>query len=314
MDALAGFLQGDATLAVVLDVLGTVDPDDIVKIARTLEPDAAEIFSFTASVGVVFGIRRGDGSRVALKIFGRGTDVEYLDRVQELQRALRDAGFPAPRPLGRQGTAIREEWVDRGRFVDGHRPEARAAMARELARFHELAARAGVAMDRRPPQPHNVLWPPPHNVLFDFEATAAGAEWIDEIAHAARAVPVCGATVIGHDDWAAKHLRFDDDFRLTALYDWDSIKIELETVLVGHAAGSFTYTEELAEPVELWPSADESLEFIAAYEESEGDLSPRPSVGRRSRRASTFARTPRVASTRTRARSRAQVSQTSPTR
>ena len=41
-----------------------------------------------------------------------------------------------------------------------------------------------------------------------------------------------------------------------------------EPVIVGTAAGSFTYTEELEEEIDVWPSLDESRAFLAEYEEA----------------------------------------------
>ncbi len=48
------------------------------------------------------------------------------------------------------------------------------------------------------------LWPPPHNALFDFEATAAGAEWIDGIAAYAKDLvdEFQAPVVVGHADGA----------------------------------------------------------------------------------------------------------------
>ena len=45
---------------------------------------------------------------------------------------------------------------------------------------------------------------------------------------------------------------------------------ELEPLLVGNAAGSFTYTEELSYDVFVWPAAQESLAFIDEYESARG--------------------------------------------
>ena len=56
----------------------------------------------------------------------------------------------------------------------------------------------------------------------------------------------------------------------TALYDWDSVTTELEPTLVGTAAGSFTYTEELDDEIDVWPTAYESLAFIEEYEVARG--------------------------------------------
>lgn len=266
MDGIDRFLCDEPDSPIVLDVLGTLDADEIRARVHALDPKAHSIFFFAASVGALFGVERADGSRVAIKIHKLFTDEAYFDDVQRVQGALADAGFPAPRPLGRRGLVLWEEWLDEGTFRDAHQPDVRSAMANELARFHRLATASG-SRPRRPfLRPSGALWPKPHNVLFDFEATSAGAEWIDEIGRAARRVPVIGSEVVGHTDWSAKHVRFDDGLRLTALYDWDSVTTEHEPVLAGTAAGSFTYSEELDHPIAVWPTADESLAFIEQYE------------------------------------------------
>jgi hypothetical protein len=256
----------------VLDVMGTVDPEAIRARVRDVDPAAHEVFFFTASVGALVGVRRRDGSRVAVKFHKLVQDV-YFEDLHRVQSALADAGYPAPRPLGRVGNATIEEWLDAGSFRDAHDPEVRSVMARELVRFHSLAT-AVAARPRRPffPLGSEALWPVPHNALFDFDATSDGAEWIDEIARAARPLrDACnGPEVVGHTDWSAKHLRFDEALRPTAVYDWDSLDTQPEPLLVGNAAGSFTYTEELDQAVFPWPSVNESLAFIDEYESARG--------------------------------------------
>jgi hypothetical protein len=255
---------------IVLDVLGTDDADAIRDVARRYEPETEEIFFFAVSVGALYGVRRRDGSCVAIKVNTLFRDPAYFAEVQRLQSALRAAGFPAPAPIRREGTVTVDEWLDAGTFRDGHEPEVRRALAASLARFVELATATGIRPRREFLRPPGALWPKPHNVLFDFAATAAGAEWIDEIARAARSVPAVGRRVVGHTDWAAKHVRFDPGLRPTAVYDWDSVDTELEPLLVGGAAGSFTYTEELEPPVACWPTPDESAAFLADYEAARG--------------------------------------------
>ncbi|HEX3805552.1 MAG TPA: hypothetical protein VHV52_02125 [Gaiellaceae bacterium] len=271
MDAVDTYLSTYPGSPIVLDVLGTLDGDEIRARVRELDPGAVEIFSFAASVGALFGIRRDDGSRVAMKIHKLFRDERFLDDLQTVQRALVDRGFPAPRPLGRQGYVTWEAWQDQGVFVDAHDPRVRRVLARTLARLVELATATGV----RPRRPLELLpgglWPVPHNALFDFGASHEGAEWIDEIARNAAAArdAVPGREVVGHTDWAVKHLRFDAELHPTVVYDWDSLDTQSESRIVGSAAASFVYTEEL-EVESLWPSVEESLAFIAEYEEARG--------------------------------------------
>jgi hypothetical protein len=273
VDAVDKLLRRYPDSPVIEDLLGTLDAGEIRARVHELEPDAKEIFFFTASVGALFGVRCRDGSRVAIKVNKLFTDVRYFAEVQELQARLADAGYPAPRPVRLIGTVTVDEWRDDGEYRDAHEPEVRRAMTRELVRFHRLATETGLRPRREFLRPDGALWPKPHNVLFDFEATAGGAEWIDEIATAARAIADggVGTEVVGHTDWSAKHLRFSPALEATALYDWDSVTTDLEPRLVGTAAGSFTYTEELGHDIAVWPSTAESQAFIADYEEERGE-------------------------------------------
>lgn len=270
MDAVDTWMSTYPASPVVLDVLGTLDPAEIRAVAYRYEPELDEVFFFAASVGALFGVLRRDGSRVAIKVNTLFRDAAYFGEVQRLQFALRAAGFPAPAPVRREGTVVVDEWLDEGEFRDGHEPEVRRALAAALSRFVELATASGLRPRREFLRPPDALWPKPHNALFDFEATRAGAEPIDEIARAARAVPSAGREVVGHTDWAAKHVRFDEDLRPTAVYDWDSVTTESEPWLAGGAAASFTYTEELAPPVRRWPAPEESQAFLDEYERGRG--------------------------------------------
>jgi hypothetical protein len=271
MDGIDAYLRRYPDSPIVLDVLGTLDAAEIRARVRELEPLAEDVFFFAASVGALFGVLRADGARVAVKIHKLVADEAYFELVQRVQASVAAAGFPAPRPRGRRGLVTWEEWIDEGAFRDAHDPDVRTAMAHELLRFHVLATATGLRPRRPVRRSADELWPKPHNVLFDFEATAAGAEWIDEIGRAARRVEAVGSEVVGHTDWSAKHLRFDDALQATAVYDWDSVTTDLEPVLVGTAAGSFTYTEELEHPIDVWPAAEESLSFIQEYEVDRGE-------------------------------------------
>jgi hypothetical protein len=156
-------------------------------------------------------------------------------------------------------------------YRDAHEAAVRRVVARQLAELIRLTDELHPLNGLEPyfPPPESPLWPTPHNVLFDVEATTEGAEWIDEIASAAkpmRDVQV-GRLVIGHGDWTVKHVRFDG-LRPTAVYDWDSLHTDFETVFSGGSAATFTFTERL--PVRLWPSVAEAEAFFDDYERARG--------------------------------------------
>jgi hypothetical protein len=251
---------------VVASIFGTTDSEAIWAHVRALCPEAVDCFAFRASVGALFGLELHGGSRVALKVHPARSS-EYLTAMQQVQEHVWRHGFPAPRPLGVRGRATLEEWRDEGVYRDAHEPAVRRALAQQLVRLTQLTSGVRPGTDLPPFFPRAVgpLWPPPHNVLFDFEATAHGAAWIDEIATSAKAQRDAGGgeIVIAHHDWTAAHIRFRD-LRPTAVYDWDSLSSGFEPVFVGEAAGHFTYTEHL--DVELWPTVDETFMFIADYE------------------------------------------------
>src|SRR5439155_5202776 len=156
--------------------------------------------AFEVSVGALFGLRLRDGSRVALKVHVQH-EPERLEAVQRVQAHLVECGFPCPRPLGVRGRATLEEWNDDGDYLDAHAPPVRRVLAQNLAELFRLASELLplACMEYFPPE-DGPLWRGPHNVLFDFEATARGAEWIDEIAQAATPLrdSRVGDLVIGH--------------------------------------------------------------------------------------------------------------------
>ena len=240
-------------------ILGTDDRD---AVWRQLCPEAVECFAFELSVGAVFGLVVRGGDRVALKVH-RGATAERLAAIQEVQEHLWRYGFPCPRPLGVRGHATLEEWRDDGARQDAHDPEARRRLAQLLIRLMRLTRNVRPTADLQPffPRAGGPLWPAPHSVFVDFDATAEGAEWIDEIAAAARAQRDRGGgdIVVAHHDWTAKHVRWAG-IKPTVVYDWDSMSVGFEPVFVGEAAAHFTWD------VEPLPSVDEALMFIADYE------------------------------------------------
>jgi len=109
----------------------------------------------------------------------------------------------------------------------------------------------------------------PHNVLFDFETTAQGAEWTDDIARTALAVmrPATSRIVVGHLDWSAKNMRMGPQ-GIAVVYDWDAVFLDRETFVVGAAAAHFPMTWELDVPG--IPDAREVMAFVQEYEEARG--------------------------------------------
>lgn len=247
---------------VVRSIFGTTDAEAIWSDVTTMCPEAVDCFLFEASVGALFGLVVRGGDRVALKVH-RAATAERLDAMQHVQEHLWRYGFPCPRPLGVRGRATLEEWHDDGTHRDAHEPAARRALAQLLVRLLTLTRGLRPAVDLPPffPRPGGPLWPEPHNVLFDFDTTAAGAEWIDEIARSARERrdTSSGPLVVGHHDWTSKHVRFDG-IKATAVYDWDSLSVDFEPVYVGNAAAHFTYD------LGPLPTLDEALLFIHDYE------------------------------------------------
>jgi hypothetical protein len=249
-------------------IFGTDDPHAIW--AQVLEacPDAVECFAFEVSVGARLGLRLRDGSRIALKVHVGREGPRYLEAVQRVQQHLWERGFPCPKPLGSRERVTLEEWRGDGEYRDAHDPAVGRVVAGQLVELFRLTGELEPPPGLEPffPSPDAPLWPIPHNVLFDFEATAKGAEWIDEIAGAAKPLrdAQAGRLVIGHGDWTVKHFRFDG-LRPTVIYDWDSLNTDFETVFVGGSAATFTYTEHL--PVSVWPTVDEAQAFLDDYEQ-----------------------------------------------
>jgi len=161
---------------------------------------------------------------------------------------------------------------DDGAPGDALEPDVRrewaALLERQIRLCRALADLPGLS-GWRPPAGR--LWNDPHNVLFDFERTSVGAEWIDAIAAEALGVLLRhGApTVLGHADWSAKHFRCASrrpaGQRITAVYDWDSLRRGTEVELVAGAAMTFTVTWYVPGR-DVLPAIEHALGFVSDYE------------------------------------------------
>ncbi len=238
-----------------------------------LGADVTDMLFRATSVGIVFGVRLGDGRRAVVKVHQPRESRETLEAVHAVQSALFGAGFPCPEPLVGptplgNGFARIESLLDYGAYGDTHQPALRRSMAEALAWHLEIARQLG-----RPAAlgggwslyATDGLWPRgAHAPIFEFRATATGAEWIDAIA--ARAKPLAaapGEPLVGHCDWSGKHFRFSEG-RITAVYDWDSLRLTREAVIVGNAAMTFTTNFDMP-GLSLTPTPDEVRAFLDEY-------------------------------------------------
>ncbi len=264
-------------------ILGTSDPlkvrGDLDSFCQThLGSGIARVPFCELGVGAAFGLVLRDGRRIFLKANPPDRRPDFLGAVHRVQGHLHTRGFPCPEPLvGPEpfgiGFATVDELVDAGEYRDAHEPEVRRALALALAAQIRLASELS---DPGPLSgghhwPEDALWPRPHNVLFDFEATAEGAGWIDALARRAKSAQPrsAGRIAVGHLDWSAKHFRFTGE-RIRVVYDWDSLKLDREPVFVGFAAATFTATWYL-EVESVAPSPDELRRFVEEYEEARGE-------------------------------------------
>ncbi len=115
----------------------------------------------------------------------------------------RDTPLPlpltGPAQLGR-GLGMAQELREEGTWEDPHRPAIRRELARSLATQLELTHRLGsIAALRRGWRLWSGTrpWPPAaaHSPIFDFGATAAGAEWIDTLAARAKRLVRAGGSL-----------------------------------------------------------------------------------------------------------------------
>jgi hypothetical protein len=230
-----------------------------------------------SSIGSVTAVALADGRRLVIKAHQPDRPIELLKEIARVQSYLAARGVFAPTivagplPLER-GHAIVETYVDAGETADAHRPEIRRALARGLrtvvATCEPLVAstslQAALLTD-----PGTALWPRPHSKLFDFDATARGAEWIDALAVVARErIAPAGPLVIGHCDWRQEHVRFVG-YTPVAAFDWDSLCRQSEPALLGIVAHAFCADWSRSDRSQA-PTLKEARAFLAEYEAARG--------------------------------------------
>jgi len=271
--------EQDALLA--RDIFGTDDRSHVVDmifewLRARLEASPDHLLSFEMSVGAAAGVRLKDGSDVFVKVWPASQDAAALRAQLCVQRTLARNGFPAPDVISDRcrlgpGHAVVMAYDHSGVTTDVRVPGVRDAMARCLSRLvcEATALTTVEGLPRRQVPSPNDLWPRPHNVLFDFAATAEDAEWIDNLARQAldRLYGAQSRVVVGHHDWSAKNMRMGED-EIAVVYDWDAVFLDREAAFVGSAAAHFPVTWEL--PVPRTPMPGDMAAFVAAYQSARG--------------------------------------------
>lgn len=266
--------------------MGTTDSDEIaLTMEEFVEGELGPVFKayfYTTSVGIVAGFRLEEsGLDVVVKIIEWGVTEERLIEVRKVQERLAESGLPAPKPLAGpkrvgNGLAVIEEMKTGGQ-ADGYDPDVPKTIAVGLHRFVEaaqpLVGQAHVGAPLVLLDDYESLWPEAHDLRFDFRATTEGAEWIDGYgAQARRALrDVTGELAIGHFDWRVQNLAFRGG-EIVAIYDWNSVGVAPEAVIVGCAAASFSSTWVRPE-VDTLPDVEQMRSFVASYEEAGAVLS-----------------------------------------
>lgn len=249
--------------------------------AATLGAPIVAAHFLRAGTGRVLGATLADGRRVVLKALRRGLGLRRLHACARVRSALALRGFPCslplcePRELG-AALLVAESLDERGAPADAHDPAVRREMATTLAHLVATACAVAELADGLGPAwfsavPRDRALPASHDPRFDLDAAREGAAWIEAIALRARAPREeedDGPCVVGHFDWRAEHLRFEEG-RVVTSYDWDSLHLERESVMAGAAAHAFTADASRPERPQA-PTVDEMLLFLEEYEIARG--------------------------------------------
>ncbi len=280
---IAAHLAGWETAHVELAIYGTDEAHHIACALdefcrRELRCAPVQALFYRSSISAVAGMRLLDDRKIVIKAHQPDWSFQRLQEVLRLQSIVaRELGLApqvviGPAPLG-NGLATVEEYVNRGSIRNGHEAPVRQALAQSLHGVAEYLT-AAVPVTTLPlslltSTPTSALWPRPHSKLFDFDATSRGAEYIDNLAAAARArMNPVGARVVGHSDWRAEHVRFEGD-RPVVAFDWNSLAEEREPALVGITAHMFCSDWSRGD-VAPAPTLEEARAFIADYQAASG--------------------------------------------
>ena len=248
----------DATLEFCVEHLGT--------------PVREPLF-YAASVGCVIGVELDDGRKVVVKAYQPRWRAGFLRAVADAQRSLERTGFPCPKPIAGPVRLLSAHALIESHVPDPGQGAPNAAMLAVSARglAGQIERCRGLVLDGLSPHPmdgeHDGLYPTPHSPVFDFEATATGAEWIDELARVAKEGRDRhgGPLVVAHCDWSLRNVRVTEH-ALLAVYDWDSLSRTREVVAVGQAAATWSAIDGS----QISPDIREVAAFVSNYEAARG--------------------------------------------
>jgi hypothetical protein len=266
-------------------VFGTADPDRLAGAvsewcADNLGAEIARYRFFDSSSGSVHGVMLTDDRDVVVKVHRSNVQREFLDPLHAVQSEMVAHGCPGARPLVGPiamppGHVTAEEMLGPFPKADGHNPGVRGALARGLAAFVTQARAVFPNGEERLVHPMQAadgeLFPEPHSLRFDFAATSAGAEWIDDLARAAHAQLAQiepGPATLTHGDWRIDNVRVQDG-RVIAIYDWDSVCMQPEAASVATAAVTFPVDWDTP-PGRRFPSPAAIRTFVTEYEHARG--------------------------------------------
>ena len=233
-------------------------------------------------VGATFVVQLTTGQQCVVKAYGWDQSKSTLQACLNGQDYFARSGFPCPQVIARP-QRVNSTLLAAQEYVPAGHPDEiepgdlsptyiRQTMAKALAQLLQFPPPESDLQDIQPwllaGSEH--LWPPPHNVLIDFQQTATGAEWIDAIAQQAkdRLMAGQGNLILGHSDWSFQNMAFVGE-ELVSVYDWDALRIGQEAWFVGGAARCFNQDWRQGLPTPLITVA-EAEAFILEYEAARG--------------------------------------------
>jgi hypothetical protein len=220
-------------------------------------------------LATVLGLSLSDGREVVVKV--RPDDVR-VRAVTLVQNRLFEAGYPCPQVLAGPSSVghsvlTAETFMPAGTLQSEPPPiDETAALLAQLVRLagdvDDVPALAAplpwLAWDHGGSE----VWPTPDDLDLNLNHPP-GPAWLEVAAIRIRRRLSAdrGPRRIGHGDWEAHNLGWEDD-RPTVVYDWDSLVIRSEPALAGAAATVFP--SRTGGPIAA--TLDQSVRFLDAYQ------------------------------------------------